>query len=247
MTRPSSSPPPNDGHWLFQNKGPKRRRIDAQTIVEQAHALVHEGGSAALAMRPLAAALGTSTSAIYRRFPSKEWLLIAIVDNVLGDVVTEPSRSEDMGARDRLEHLSHSLRRVLSDHPHLHEILTSRVTLTPNSIRIAEAVFSCLRDFGIGDAELLNAYNAWCGYVIGFTAIETKPQEHAPEPELQEAMRSQLNDANERGFPIVAELMPQIANLAYGLRWIPGRLGIAEASFEWGLRALLNGFEGQRI
>jgi len=173
--------------------------------------------------------------------------LIAVVDYVLEDVVATPPNAQAVTARRRLEHLSSSLREVLSSHPHLHEILTSRVTVTPNTIRIAEAALSCLRGVGVGDSDLVDAYNAWSGYVIGFTAIETKPPGFTPEPDLQEAMRRQLEDGGGLGAPTVAELMSPGANIAFGLRWAPGRLGAANTSFDWGLKALLDGFEaGQR-
>lgn len=229
-------------HWLVKGDEPQRKRIDAHDIVEQAHELVHEGGTAALSMRPLASALGTSTSALYRKFPSKEWLLIAVVDYVLSDVVTEPDHSEAMNPRERLEQLSISLRDVLSSHPHLHEILTSRVTVTPNTIRIAERSFSCLRGLGVGDSELVDAYNAWAGYVIGFTAIETTPPGSIPDPGLQEAMRRQLEESG-GAAPTINGLRLQVANTAFGLRWFPGRFGAAQSSFDWGLGALLDGFQ----
>src|SRR5688572_25758348 len=231
--------------WLQEEGEPRPPRIDSRAIVEQAHALLHEGGAAALTMRTLAAALGTSPSALYRRFPSKEWLLIAIVDYVFADVQSPAPQAEAGSGRDRLEHLSSSLRHVLSSHPHLHEILTSRLAVTPNTMRIAEAALRCLRDQGIGDGDIVDAYNAWCGYVIGFTAIEVKPPELAPDPLLTHAMRTQLERVT-NDFPIINGLMPDVANLAYGLSWLPGHLGEARTSFEWGLKTLLDGFEGRK-
>jgi TetR/AcrR family transcriptional regulator, tetracycline repressor protein len=241
----SVTEPLESRYWLHEDAEPARRRIDSHAIVEQAHALVHESGSAALTMRTLAAALGTSPSALYRRFPSKEWLLIAIVDYVFAEVRSPSSLPADgMSGRDRLERLSSSLRHVLSSHPHLHEILTSRVVVTPNTVRIAASALTCLRDQGIADAAI-DAYNAWCGYVIGFTAIEVKPPELAPDPELQRAMRTQLERISS-DFPILNELMPEVTSFAYGLSWLPGQLGEASTSFEWGLEALLDGFEGRK-
>jgi AcrR family transcriptional regulator len=246
MTRSPATEPVQAGHWLLQKQEPPRRRIDAQAIVEQAHTLVHEGGAAALSMRALAAALGTSPTALYRHFPAKQWLLVAIVDYVLAEVDTSPTDAEGMPGRERLERLSSSLREVLTGHPHLHEILTSQVALTPSTVRMAEAALGCLRDWGIADADLVDAYNAWCGYVIGFTAIEAKPPELAPDPQLQQAMRAQLERTTTRDFPLVSELLPQVANLAYGLSWRPGRLGATGTSFEWGLKALLDGMEDSK-
>jgi TetR/AcrR family transcriptional regulator, tetracycline repressor protein len=246
MTRSPATDPVQAGHWLLHKQEPPRRRIDAQAIVEQAHVLVHEGGSVALSMRALAAALGTSPTALYRHFPAKQWLLVAIVDHVLAEVETSPTDADDMPGRERLERLSSSVRAVLSAHPHLHEILTSQVALTPSTMRMAEAALGCLRDWGIADADLLDTYNAWCGYVIGFTAIEVKPPELAPDAQLKQAMRAQLEQTTAHDFPIVSELLPQVANLAYGLSWRPARLGATGTSFAWGLKALLDGIEASK-
>jgi AcrR family transcriptional regulator len=242
MQRRPATDPLDTTHWLLQRES-RRRRIDGRAIVEQAHALVHEGGAAALSMRALATSLGTSPTGLYRHFPSKQWLLVAIVDHVLAEVETSPTQVAGVSGRERLERLSASLREVLSAHPHLHEILTSHVAATPSTMRVAEAALGCLRDCGISDAQLVDAYNAWCGYVIGFTAIEAKPPELAPDPGLQQAMRTLIERATARDFPIVSELVPQFATMAYGLSWLPGRLGEARTSFEWGLKALLDGIE----
>jgi hypothetical protein len=59
-------------------------------------------------------------------------------------------------------------------------------------------------------------------------------------------MRAQLERATTRDFPIVSELLPEVANLAYGLSWRPGQLGAARTSFEWGLKALLDGIEASK-
>ena len=232
-------------HWLLPDER-VRRRLDAQGIVKQAHTLVHEGGAAALTMRRLAAALGTSTSALYRRVPSKQWLLIAVVDYVFADVDTSTAYVRDQSGRVRLERLSQSLRDVLSADPHLHEVLTSHVAATPNTVRIAEAALTCLQDSGLRDDELVDAYNAWYGYVIGFTAIEITPPNVSLDTELQQAIRAEMDRISAHDFPIIRELMSRIRNTAYGLRWESGRLGLTGKSFEWGLDALLDGFQARR-
>ena len=150
----------------------------------QAHALVHDGGTAALTMRPLAASLGTSTSALYRIVPSKEWLLVAIVDLVFSEVDTSVADADGTSGRQRLERLSIALRDVMAAHPHLHAVLTSHVAITPSTVRVAESSLSCLRGMGIADPDLVDAYNSWFGYVIGFTAVESMPPEHEPDPQL---------------------------------------------------------------
>ncbi len=236
MTNPTGS------HWLFDDE--PRRRIDARAVVARAHDLVHEGGAGALTMRPLAASLGTSTSALYRLVPSKEWLLVAIVDLVFDEVDTGGPESRPASGRDRLLHLSRSLYDVLTAHPHLHEILASHVAVTPHTLRVAEAALESLREAGVDDRGLVHAYNAWCGYVIGFTVLEAKPPDLTPEPRLQQAMRSVLDAATPDDHPMVTELMSDVATRAYGLTWRPDPLGGTRSSFEWGLTALLDGLAG---
>jgi AcrR family transcriptional regulator len=228
-----------DGHWLLKREQP-RRRIDPSDVVKRAHALVHEGGAGSLTMRPLAASLGTSTSALYRLVPSRAWLLVAIVDLVFSEVDTSVA-SGRARPRVRLERLSRALRDVLSAHPHLHEVLASHVAVTPSTVHVAEAAMRCLREAGIKDAELIDAYNAWIGFVVGFTVIEMKPADLGPEPALQKAMQAQLSTVDRESHPVVSGLSPERLTQAYGLSWKPEPLGEARSSFEWGLKVMLDG------
>jgi hypothetical protein len=59
-------------------------------------------------------------------------------------------------------------------------------------------------------------------------------------------MRAQLERTTARDLPLVSELLPEVANLAYGLSWRPGQLGATGTSFEWGLKALLDGIEDSK-
>jgi hypothetical protein len=43
----------------------------------------------------------------------------------------------------------------------------------------------------------------------------------------------------------LTELMPQLANRAYALRWKVAALGPEGASFDWGLDALIRALEAQ--
>lgn len=224
--------------WLFRRE-PKRRQIDAAAVVEHAHDLVHEGGTASLSMRKLAASLDTSTSALYRIVPSKEWLFVAIVDRVFAEVEIPTKDPGDASPRELIMTISLSLHDVLAAHPHVHEILSSHVAVTPNTLRVASEALTCLRGLGIGAGQLLRAYDAWSGYVIGFTLIESKPPELAPSGQLQRVMRAQIEERSAE-LPI-DQSMVDAAQLGYGLSWLPRRPGRDGSGFEWGLAALLDG------
>ena len=96
---------------------------------------------------------------------------------------------------------------------------------------------------GEHDFIAVDAYNAWVGYVVGFTAIEMKPPELAPEPDLRRAMRTQLAALDHDLYAMVTRLPAQVVAHAYGLSWKPEPLGEARSSFNWGLKALLDAID----
>jgi AcrR family transcriptional regulator len=233
----------DSAHWLLEPSGTTRRSLTPAIVVEAAHELLHNLGREGLSMRALADALETSTTHLYRQVPSKDWLLVAVVDYVLGKVDVAPAY-EPTSWRQQLWDLSMAVRKVLVAHPHVHPILTDHVVLTPNMMRIAEAALHSLAESPVPEAELIEAYNAWSCYVIGFTSIEIKPSSVDIDRDLQRALRSHLRDAtDDEFFPTISGLETAVVNRAYGLRWTPKRLGPTGQSFEWGLDALLRGIE----
>ena len=62
-----------------QRRSPGRPPIETERIVEAALQIVDEGDAAALSMRTVATRLNSSTSTIYRHFPSKESLLVELL------------------------------------------------------------------------------------------------------------------------------------------------------------------------
>ena len=228
-------------HWLLEPSGRTRRSLTPEVVVEGAHELVHLHGREGLSMRSLAEALNTSTTHLYRQVPSKEWLLLAVVDYVLAEVDVTPAYVPIFW-RQQLWDLSMAVRKVLVAHPHLHPVLTDSLVLTPNMTRIAEAALYSLAQGPVPEPELIDAYNSWIGYVVGFTSVEIKPSAVEIEGDFKRALRSHLRGADDQ-FPTISGLKATVMNRTYGLRWSPKRLGTTGLSFEWGLDALLRGIE----
>ena len=208
--------------------------------MEAAHELVHVHGREGLSMRSLAEALCTSTTHLYRQVPSKDWLLVAVADYVLDEVDVMPA-SQQKSWRQQLWDLSMALRKVLVSHPHLHPVLTDQVVQTPNMARIAEAALHSFVQSSVPDLEVIDAYNSWICYVVGFTSVEIKPSAAEVEGDIKRAYRAHLRGSDQ--FPTISGLKATVKNRTYGLRWEPKRLGITGLSFEWGLEALLRGIE----
>src|SRR5882762_9106527 len=58
--------------------------LSAELIVHTSMRLIEQDGSESLSMRRLGVALGSDATAIYRYFPSKDELLLAVADELIG-------------------------------------------------------------------------------------------------------------------------------------------------------------------
>jgi AcrR family transcriptional regulator len=88
-------------------------------ILDAAQRLVHRGGENALSMRKVAAAAGTNTPAVYRRFRNKRDILIAITRRAQQAIfqVIEPCRT--------LLEISECVLEFALAHPREYQLLTS--------------------------------------------------------------------------------------------------------------------------
>ena len=86
-------------------------------IVDRAFELVREHGFAGLRMRQIADKVGVTEGALYRHFPSKEAILLALVDRIegrlLGPIRQIASRADLSPERKLEEILRHHLRTVI--------------------------------------------------------------------------------------------------------------------------------------
>lgn len=103
MNAPSSRPP----------LSPPRK----EEIIDRTFELVREHGFAGLRMRQIADKVGVTEGALYRHFPSKEAILLALVDRIegrlLGPIRQIASRADLSPERKLEEILRHHLRTVI--------------------------------------------------------------------------------------------------------------------------------------
>lgn len=90
-----------------------------EELLEQAAALLREGGLAGLTVRRLAERMGFTEAALYRHFPSKHALLGALIDRMSEEILLGPLRriaaDRERPARERLEAaVRHHLTQVLA-------------------------------------------------------------------------------------------------------------------------------------
>lgn len=80
-----------------------RRKKRRQAILDEARAVIHEGGLEALKLAPLAKRLGYAVGALYRYFDAKEALIVALEVEVLGELERRLARVSE-AARDHAPH-----------------------------------------------------------------------------------------------------------------------------------------------
>lgn len=184
------------------------------------------------------------TTALYGRIRKKEHLLLAVVDAVLGEVRVPERRSN---WRAELRELSEEVHDVLLAHPHARPVIDSLVHVTPNALRIADAAIGLLADVGLEGDELVHACNAWVGYVMGFSMLETKPAGSAEERrEFSAQIREYLDGLEPDDYPNLATRLPDLEGRAYSIRWESAPLGRDGGSFAYGLDLLLEALEQRR-
>ena len=132
---------------------PRNPLLSRERIVAAAVALVDAEGLAALSTRRLAAELGVSGPSLYNHFATKDELLDAVIDHVLGEVDlsmwAEPSREW----QPPLLAWARSYRGALVAHPQLVPVLAQGPGRRANALRLADAVFGGLVDAGWSKGE----------------------------------------------------------------------------------------------
>ena len=163
--------PNPEGLWN-EEKGPDPR-LSRSEIVEAALELLEKDGFEAFSMRGLATALNIKSPSLYWHFRSKDELFDLVVDAVLGECRLPAADEADWA--ERLTSVAREIRRVLLAHPAATRLLTGRVPLGPNWLRLAEYVIGTLRraygELGLDASE--------DGFARMQRYIENKPQHSA--------------------------------------------------------------------
>jgi AcrR family transcriptional regulator len=197
--------------------------LDEPGIVAAALRLVDGAGFDALTVRALAAELGVSPAALYGHVESKDALVDLVIDHLLAGVRI-PARGK---ARQRVEAVAVSVMRTLHSHPGLSQAILQRGAAGPHGVAVTEQMLALLREAGVPDGKLWDAYHVLLVYIHGHVLATTWPRT-GRHRRRSEAARGQL-----RSLP--PESVPAITAASSGWRDDP------PARFLLGLRALLDG------
>jgi TetR/AcrR family tetracycline transcriptional repressor len=146
--------PAADGN---HSKAP-RNSLSDERILQEALTLVDELGLEGLTTRALGRRLGVDSTAIYRHFRSKEELLGALADRIVGSSQPPASNDGDGSLRGQLRGAFLAVHRALLAHPAMTAIVVRRPFLGANSSTVSEHVLGLLRQAGFSDQDAARAY-----------------------------------------------------------------------------------------
>ncbi|GIF77218.1 TetR/AcrR family transcriptional regulator [Asanoa siamensis] len=139
-------------------------------IVDQAIALADESGVEAVSMRAVGQRLGLSPMALYPYLRSKDALLDAIVERLLGELLT--MADGDGGWQDRLRAVSKAVRALARRHPGAYPLIMSRPGATAESRRLDDLIEEILRAAGVPADEVPRLERLISTLMLGFANSE---------------------------------------------------------------------------
>ena len=140
-----------------------------QEILDAALALADEGGLDAVSMRAVAQRVGVTAMALYPHFSGKAALLDGLVGRVLADL---PRPDPDGSWQQRLSGLAHAVRELAHRHPSIVPLLFSRPAVTPDAVRVVDAIYQALMDAGVPPGQVARLERMLSTFVLGYAVSE---------------------------------------------------------------------------
>ena len=211
-------------------RGPRNSLSDERILVE-ALALVDEAGLEGLTTRALGRRLGVDSTAVYRHFRSKDELLSAMADRIVGSGSQPPASTDgDRSVRGQLRSSLLGLRRALLAHPAMTAIVVRRSPRGANPWAVTEHALGLLRRAGLSDQDAARAYQALLFYTLGHALLEAPYAALGPDQAAAELTARRLLSAS-----LPASRYPNTAAVA------PHLYGSLDEQFAHGLARLLDG------
>ncbi|TCM49442.1 TetR/AcrR family transcriptional regulator [Kribbella sp. VKM Ac-2568] len=181
-----------------------RGSLTPDRIVEAAERVATTEGFEALTVRAVAADLESSAMALYRHFATKELLVDALLDTVLGRFDCA-SPTDDWLEDLRIFARSH--RRLLTMHPWAVAPLFSHPSPGLNAVRIGEEALRILARGGITDDAAVATFSGIIALNYGWSAF-TVARDDSAEPTLPTALAALPADQ----FPLTISVATSMGN-----------------------------------
>ncbi len=206
-----------------------RARFTRDEIAAAALGIVDADGLSALSMRSLAAALGTGPMTVYNYVPDKEGLEELVVAAVVAEVRL-PAPTDDW--QHDTYAIVDAMWRGIRAHPAAIPLVLTRRTLSATGFEAADLLIAALGRAGLSDRDLLAAFHAVLGFVVGAAQAELA----GPFTRGRDA-----SDAAAQIRSVAGTTYPHIESLS-----AVAMQTTVEEDFETGLRMLLDGVATRR-
>ncbi len=140
-----------------------------QEILDTALALADAGGLSAVTMRAIAHRLGVTAMALYPHVKSKDDLLDGLVGRLLAEIALP---DQALPWRDRLRAMAQQTRDVARRHPAVVPLLYTRPAITPDGLRVVDAIYAALLDAGVPPAQVARLERMISTLVLGYAVSE---------------------------------------------------------------------------
>lgn len=207
------------------NEG-NRPSLDRSTVVQAALELLNRVGLDGLSTRSLAAELGVKSPALYWHFRNKQALLDAMADSMVSGAGMGPPHSGETWQA-WLARRASAYRASLLLYRDSARIVTEAQTLSPATIQSLNEELQAMVDLGFDAVQALRTITALTNYVDGFV--------------LQEQSSRQPASSNPVTPESIAELFSEGKAAPLLVAIAQGGSPYSEESFEYGLRALIEG------
>ncbi|GAA4929720.1 TetR/AcrR family transcriptional regulator C-terminal domain-containing protein [Actinoplanes utahensis] len=164
---------------------PKDHDLGLSRIVASAIAIADRDGMAELSMRRVAGHLDVATMSLYRHVPSRDDLVLAMIDAALGELRIPPRYSGDW--RTDLDRCARAMWEIFQRHPWLGPSMSmTRPQPAPNALRLGEWIMGSLNPLGLPLTDRLMVHVTLFSFVRGVAS--------ALEPEAQAVRDTGLTD-----------------------------------------------------
>ncbi len=127
---------------------PGRPRMDTARIVDAAMRLIDEHGADEVTMRSLAEHLGSSTSTLYRHFPTRAGLIGAVIDRMFGHVNVDPAAYRGTPWRAASQRFTENLFEVMGRHRNVSLQIAHHAPIGTNAAVVRERWLAIMLENG---------------------------------------------------------------------------------------------------
>jgi AcrR family transcriptional regulator len=213
----------------IDEKDPKNReRLSRERIVTAALRIMDDEGLEAVTMRRVAHELGVEAMSLYHHVGDKDELLDGICEQVMADFEF-PIPTGDWAENCRAG--ARAWRRLMQRHPEVIELFARQrgPVSSVESMRPSEFALRLLRESGLPDRDVAQAFHAIGGYIQGFVEMERGSIAGGTDAAHSKAHQALAESLDPEEFEALRAVSPYFADCS------------PDEQFEFGLDLLIQG------